>query len=134
MLLPLIQRMKGEVERKLIVLVPQRTQRGEPESAMENDRSAGLRRVGYFSGHSGPVDNEPGHNTRRKIIDLGEKLDMRWLAAMSLGTATALMVTTFDALGADKSQYSLFNPTPERLLRDMTTDRPDTTESPFTVD
>jgi hypothetical protein len=31
-------------------------------------------------------------------------------------------------------QYSLFNPTPDRLLRDMTTDRPDTTESPFTVD
>ncbi len=38
------------------------------------------------------------------------------------------------ALGADKSGYSLFDPTPDRLLRDMTTDRPDTTESPFTVD
>jgi hypothetical protein len=34
----------------------------------------------------------------------------------------------------NKSQYTLFNPTPERLLRDLTTDRPDTTESPFTVD
>lgn len=33
-----------------------------------------------------------------------------------------------------KSQYTLFNPTPDRLLRDLTTDRPDTTESPFTVD
>jgi hypothetical protein len=31
-------------------------------------------------------------------------------------------------------QYSLFNHTPDRLLRDMTTDRPDTMESPFTVD
>lgn len=39
-----------------------------------------------------------------------------------------------DVVAADKSQYSLFRPTPERLLRDMTTDRPDTTESPFTVD
>jgi hypothetical protein len=38
------------------------------------------------------------------------------------------------AWGADKSGYSLFDPTPDRLLRDMTTDRPDTTESPFTVD
>ncbi len=38
------------------------------------------------------------------------------------------------ALGADKSGYSFFAPTPQRLLRDMTTDRPDTTESPFTVD
>jgi hypothetical protein len=34
----------------------------------------------------------------------------------------------------DKSQYSLFNPTPDRLLRELTTDRPDMTESPFTVD
>jgi outer membrane putative beta-barrel porin/alpha-amylase len=35
---------------------------------------------------------------------------------------------------ADKSQYTLFNPTPERLLRDFSPDRPDTTESPFTID
>lgn len=34
----------------------------------------------------------------------------------------------------DKSQYNLFNPTPRRLMREMTTDRPDTTEVPFTVD
>ena len=34
----------------------------------------------------------------------------------------------------NKSQYTLFNPTPDRLLRDLTTDRPDTTECPFTVD
>jgi hypothetical protein len=38
------------------------------------------------------------------------------------------------AVGQDKSQYTLFNPTPDRLLREMTTDRPDITESPFTVD
>jgi len=36
--------------------------------------------------------------------------------------------------GQDKSGYTLFNPTPDSLLRDLTTDRPDTTESPFTVD
>lgn len=34
----------------------------------------------------------------------------------------------------DKSRYWLFNPTPENLMRDLTTDRPDMTESPFTVD
>lgn len=34
----------------------------------------------------------------------------------------------------DKSGYSLFNPTPRDLMRGMSTDRPDTTESPFTVD
>jgi hypothetical protein len=37
------------------------------------------------------------------------------------------------ALG-DKSGYWLFNPTPRALMREMSTDRPDTTESPFTVD
>ena len=34
----------------------------------------------------------------------------------------------------DKSQYTLFNPTPRELMRPMSTDRPDTTESPYTVD
>lgn len=35
---------------------------------------------------------------------------------------------------ADKSSYSLFRPTPRELLRELSTDRPDKTESPFTVD
>jgi hypothetical protein len=35
---------------------------------------------------------------------------------------------------AEKSQFTLFNPTPRRLMREMSTDRPDTTESPYTVD
>ncbi|MBC7367617.1 MAG: transporter [Undibacterium sp.] len=35
---------------------------------------------------------------------------------------------------ADKSRYTLFNPTPTSLLRDLSTDRPDQTESPYTVD
>jgi outer membrane putative beta-barrel porin/alpha-amylase len=35
---------------------------------------------------------------------------------------------------ADKSHYHLFNPTPRRLLRELSTDRPDVTESPYTVD
>jgi hypothetical protein len=34
----------------------------------------------------------------------------------------------------DKSQFTLFNPVPEWLMREMNTDRPDTTESPYTVD
>jgi hypothetical protein len=45
-----------------------------------------------------------------------------------------VMGSAGQVLGADKGSYSLFDPTPNRLLRDMTTDRPDTTESPFTVD
>jgi hypothetical protein len=34
----------------------------------------------------------------------------------------------------DKSQYTLFNPTPRERMRELSTDRPDTTESPYTVD
>ena len=34
----------------------------------------------------------------------------------------------------DKSGYNIFNPTPDALLRELTPDRPDKTESPYTVD
>ncbi len=34
----------------------------------------------------------------------------------------------------DKSGYSLFNPTPREFMREMSTDRPDVTESAYTVD
>lgn len=45
----------------------------------------------------------------------------------------ALAVLTA-ARAADKSGYTLANPTPRELLRDLSTDRPDQTESPYTVD
>jgi hypothetical protein len=34
----------------------------------------------------------------------------------------------------DKSHYHLFNPTPREQMRELSTDRPDQTESPYTVD
>jgi hypothetical protein len=34
----------------------------------------------------------------------------------------------------DKSQYNLFKPTPDEYMREMSPDRPDKTDSPFTVD
>jgi opacity protein-like surface antigen len=46
----------------------------------------------------------------------------------------ALTIACGAATAADKSQYSLRNPTPASELRDMSTDRPDKTESPYTVD
>src|SRR5262249_15614520 len=55
-------------------------------------------------------------------------------AAMRYAAAIVSVVTGAEAFGADKNQYWLFNPTPDKLLREMTTDRPDITESPFTVD
>jgi hypothetical protein len=45
-----------------------------------------------------------------------------------------LVGTSAGAVAQDKSGYSLFHPTPDGQLREMTTDRPDATESPFTVD
>lgn len=54
---------------------------------------------------------------------------LRTLTAMGLLAGTAMT-----ASAGEKSGYTLFSPTPDRLLRDMTTDRPDTTETPFTID
>jgi hypothetical protein len=68
---------------------------------------------------------------------------MRWGRAMRgawlewLAVAVVLGMTGMAAGGAaaqDRSQYTLLNPTPDKLLREMTTDRPDITESSFTVD
>jgi hypothetical protein len=39
-----------------------------------------------------------------------------------------------EAPAADKSEFSIFNPTPDELLRPLSADRPDFTESPYTVD
>ncbi|MCC7253812.1 transporter [Hyphomicrobium sp.] len=46
----------------------------------------------------------------------------------------ALWNTPAAAADRSKSGYTLFNPTPDSQLRDMSTDRPDKTESPYTVD
>lgn len=39
-----------------------------------------------------------------------------------------------DQSRVDKTNYTLFNPTPREFMREMSTDRPDVTESPITVD
>jgi hypothetical protein len=45
-----------------------------------------------------------------------------------------LLQPAWAADSASKSQYHLFNPTPESLMRGFITDRPDRTESPISVD
>jgi hypothetical protein len=52
---------------------------------------------------------------------------------MAAGVAV-LVAASGSAAAADKSGYSLLRPTPDSQLRDMSTDRPDKTESPYTVD
>ncbi len=65
--------------------------------------------------------------------------------ALALALVLALVTASTPAIAAadvpaqppptpDKSAYTLFNPTPRELMREMSTDRPDTTESPRTVD
>ncbi len=52
--------------------------------------------------------------------------------ALLLGSANAR--PSFESPPPDKSGYTLVNPTPRELMRDMSTDRPDATESAYTVD
>lgn len=53
-----------------------------------------------------------------------------------LGLSCFATVTALNAAEsvANKSSYHLFNPTPSEQMREMSTDRPDKTESPYTVD
>src|SRR6185295_420185 len=50
------------------------------------------------------------------------------------GQASPVVAKPGPASRPEKEGYTLFNPTPESLLRGLNTDRPDVTESPFTVD
>ena len=60
----------------------------------------------------------------------------RAFAVLSLWLAGALRVVAEDAAEPppDKSSYNLFNPTPRALMRELSADRPDKTDCPFTVD
>ena len=48
--------------------------------------------------------------------------------------APAALIGEPEPSSSDKSGYHLFHPTPRALMREMSTDRPDQTESPYTVD
>jgi hypothetical protein len=58
--------------------------------------------------------------------------------ALSTVAACAILVGTTayaqDKPSPDKSQYTLFNPTPKELMRDFNTDRPTKSNVPYTVD
>lgn len=53
---------------------------------------------------------------------------------LAAGAVVAAVLAGTNAAAQDKSLYTFFNPTPDHLLREMTTDRPDVTETPFSVD
>jgi hypothetical protein len=54
--------------------------------------------------------------------------------ALFVPAVLAVVQSADGADEGDKSGYTLFIPTPKELMREMTTDRPDKTESPYTVD
>ena len=66
------------------------------------------------------------------------------MAGYNLGWAAMILVMGSTAAKAqeapegprlpDKSRYNLFNPTPSEFMREMSADRPDKTDCPFTVD
>src|SRR5262245_3030702 len=56
------------------------------------------------------------------------------LTAFSLGmSASAFAEDSHEPL-PDKSRYNLFNPVPKEFMRELSPDRPDKTDSPYTVD
>jgi hypothetical protein len=54
-----------------------------------------------------------------------------WFAPLLIA---ALPASAKEPASVDKGQFHLFHPTPPDLLRELSTDRPDITESPYTVD
>jgi len=56
------------------------------------------------------------------------------LAALFSASSGGLYAGPASEFSPDKSGYHLFNPTPRAFMREMSTDRPDQTESPYTVD
>ena len=97
------------------------------------------------TGHGLTAINETQAELNRATFDEGRSHKLLAASIQRRGSLLRGLVVAFGCvmmIGAaraeekpeDKSRYSFFDPTPDRLLRDLTTDRPDTTESPFTVD
>lgn len=63
---------------------------------------------------------------------IGDRMVCALIAAVLQGLATSSSADIPNQ--KDKSGFNLLNPTPRDLLRDLSTDRPDKTESPYTVD
>jgi hypothetical protein len=69
------------------------------------------------------------------LFGLGvRRLVLSVVLAMAAGTPVAWGTAAAGPDAVDKTEFTLFNPTPRERMREMNTDRPDKTESPFTVD
>lgn len=59
---------------------------------------------------------------------------LKWLLAVAAVGVAGQAHAADDRAAEDKSAFTLLNPTPAHLMRDLSPDRPDVTESPYTVD
>ena len=84
------------------------------------------------------TQNESRHCSNNRRRTLVAKCDCTLVFGLSiiagLGVHAARAGEAPASAAADKSGFTLFNPTPRPLLRELNTDRPDVTESPITVD
>lgn len=65
---------------------------------------------------------------------LAAALPVGQAAAQSSAVEGKSSVATTAGSAKEKNGYDLFHPTPPELMRELSTDRPDKTESPYTVD
>ena len=65
---------------------------------------------------------------------LGTALFLLPLAELRAQSAAPGTIALSRLLAPDKRGYTFFQPTPQEFMRELSTDRPDKTESPYTVD
>jgi len=65
---------------------------------------------------------------------MASQTNLKFLAALLFCVDDSVAAAQQREERPDKRNYTLFNPTPEAYLRELSADRPDKTESPFTVD
>src|SRR5205814_5062766 len=110
----------------------------------DGDHQAGARRADRFDRDDHARASARGRSSSRQhrgqgaassgragVIVEGPKMRRASCAIAFLGL---FQVDSFAEERADKSGYNLWRPVPDSLLREMATDRPDKTESAFTVD
>ncbi len=63
-----------------------------------------------------------------------ERKIMNRINTISIGLLVVGVLTNISYAESSKDQFNLFNPTPREMMREISTDRPDKTESAYTVD
>jgi Putative MetA-pathway of phenol degradation len=99
-------------------------------NGLRDDKTRGRQATRDFHAHA---QNPEGSVITSSFTTSQDNLTMRMVPALIATLTLPSMVFAADA-AKDKSGYTLFNPTPKEQMRDLSTDRPDTTESPYSVD